>query len=96
MQTTMLCTVSVFSRTIISSPSAYDPKVFPENSLMRRNLVLEKMEEQGYISEQQLSEGLKQALPAPSKAPPAISAATIEREVLLKAFMAILPIEFRC
>jgi penicillin-binding protein 1A len=51
---------------IISSPSAYDPKIFPENSLMRRNLVLEKMEEQGYISAEQLAEGQKQALPAPS------------------------------
>ena len=35
---------------IIASPSAYDPKVYPENSLGRRNLVLEKMYEQGYIS----------------------------------------------
>ena len=34
----------------IASPSAYDPKVYPENSLGRRNLVLEKMYEQGYIS----------------------------------------------
>ena len=33
---------------IIASPSAYDPKVYPENSLMRRNIVLEKMYEQGY------------------------------------------------
>ncbi len=35
---------------IIASPSAFDPKVYPENSLGRRNLVLEKMYEQGYIS----------------------------------------------
>src|SRR6478672_10487295 len=40
---------------IISSPSAYDPKYFPENSLMRRNLVLEKMYEQGYITQAQYS-----------------------------------------
>jgi penicillin-binding protein 1A len=61
---------------IISSPSAYDPKAFPENSLARRDLVLEKMEEQGYISEGQLSEGLKQALPAPSSIePPKIDSA---------------------
>jgi penicillin-binding protein 1A len=58
---------------IIASPSAYDPKVYPENSLGRRNLVLEKMYEQGYISEQQLQEGLKRALPAPDDiAPPTI------------------------
>ena len=38
---------------IIPSPSAYDPKVFPENALGRRNLVLEKMYEQGYITQEQ-------------------------------------------
>src|SRR6476620_4200153 len=48
---------------IISSPSAYDPKVFPENTLARRNLVLERMAEQGYISEEQMREGQEQALP---------------------------------
>ena len=50
---------------IIQSPTAYDPKVYPENALARRNVVLEKMEEQGYISHEQLLEGKKQALPAP-------------------------------
>lgn len=55
---------------LIASPSAYDPKVFPENSLARRNLVLEKMAQQGYISEQQLSEGVKQALPSPGAIEP--------------------------
>src|SRR6476646_8530196 len=48
---------------IIQSPSAYDPKVFPENTLARRNVVLEKMAEQGYISEEQMREGQEQALP---------------------------------
>jgi penicillin-binding protein 1A len=51
---------------IIASPSAYDPKAFPENALGRRNLVLEKMYQQDYISQQQLSEGLKHALPSPA------------------------------
>jgi penicillin-binding protein 1A len=55
---------------IIASPSAYDPKVFPENTLARRNIVLEKMYEQGYISETQLAEGVQQALPAPSDIEP--------------------------
>ena len=50
---------------IISSPSAYDPKYYPENALERRNLVLGKMEEQGYITRAQYSEGIRQALPAP-------------------------------
>lgn len=48
---------------IIQSPSAYDPKVFPENTLLRRNLVLERMGEQGYISTEQMREGQEHALP---------------------------------
>lgn len=55
---------------IIQSPSAYDPKYYPENALMRRNVVLEKMSEQGYISGQQFAEGKKQALPAPNAIEP--------------------------
>jgi penicillin-binding protein 1A len=55
---------------IIASPSAYDPKYFPENSLERRNLVLEKMYEQGFITEQQFQDGVKQALPAPDDIEP--------------------------
>jgi penicillin-binding protein 1A len=55
---------------IIASPSAYDPKIYPENSLMRRNLVLEKMYEQGYITSVQFEEGSKQALPAPTEIEP--------------------------
>jgi penicillin-binding protein 1A len=55
---------------IIASPSAYDPKVFPENSIERRNMVLGKMDEQGYISGQQYQEGIKQAPPAPSDIKP--------------------------
>jgi penicillin-binding protein 1A len=55
---------------IIASPSAYDPKLYPENALARRNLVLEKMSQQGYITEQQYEEGVKQALPAPSDISP--------------------------
>jgi penicillin-binding protein 1A len=55
---------------IIASPSAYDPKVYPENALGRRNLVLEKMYEQGYITQTQLEEGTKQALPSPADIEP--------------------------
>jgi penicillin-binding protein 1A len=50
---------------IIASPSAFDPKVYPENALGRRNLVLEKMYEQEYITQEQLEEGTQQALPSP-------------------------------
>jgi len=55
---------------IIASPSAFDPKVYPENALGRRNLVLEKMTEQGYISHEQYEEGIKQALPSPADIEP--------------------------
>jgi penicillin-binding protein 1A len=55
---------------IIASPSAFDPKVYPENALGRRNLVLEKMLEQGYITQQQYTEGRQQALPSPSDISP--------------------------
>jgi penicillin-binding protein 1A len=55
---------------IIASPSAYDPKVYPENSLSRRNLVLEKMYEQDYITREQLEEGSQQALPSPDDIEP--------------------------
>ncbi len=50
---------------IISSPSAYDPKAFPENTLGRRNPGLEKMYQQEYISHEQYVEGIRQALPSP-------------------------------
>jgi penicillin-binding protein 1A len=55
---------------IISSPSLYDPKIFPENSLARRNLVLDRMHEQGYITSEQHQEGIRQALPAPADIEP--------------------------
>jgi penicillin-binding protein 1A len=55
---------------IISSPSAYDPKIYPENALARRNLVLDRMYEQGYITQLQYSEGRRKALPPPAAIEP--------------------------
>jgi len=55
---------------VIASPSAYDPKLFPENALWRRNLVLEKMHEQGFITAEQYVEGRRQALPSPDDIEP--------------------------
>jgi penicillin-binding protein 1A len=55
---------------VIASPAAYDPKLFPENALARRNLVLEKMYEQGYITQEQFEDGMQQALPAPDDIEP--------------------------
>jgi penicillin-binding protein 1A len=55
---------------MISSPSLYDPKIFPENALARRNLVLDRMHEQGYITTEQYQDGIKRALPAPADIEP--------------------------
>jgi len=55
---------------IIASPSAFNPKIYPENALGRRNLVLEKMYEQGYITQEQFAEGRQQALPSPASISP--------------------------
>src|SRR6195952_783456 len=55
---------------IIASPSGFDPKVDPEAALARRNLVLEKMVEQGYITHAQYAEGIHKALPAPAATKP--------------------------
>ena len=55
---------------IIASPSAYDPKAYPENALGRRNLVLEKMYGDGYITREQYDEGRMQALPSPGDIEP--------------------------
>ncbi|MEX2108370.1 MAG: transglycosylase domain-containing protein [Solirubrobacterales bacterium] len=55
---------------VIQSPYSYDPKFFPENALARRNLVLERMYEQEYITEAQYEEGITQALPAPGDIEP--------------------------
>ncbi|MBS1843621.1 MAG: transglycosylase domain-containing protein [Actinobacteria bacterium] len=55
---------------IIASPSAFDPKVNPEAALARRNLVLEKMYAQGYITHEQYQEGIHKALPAPADIKP--------------------------
>jgi penicillin-binding protein 1A len=55
---------------VIQSPYSYDPKFFPENALWRRNLVLEKMYEHGYITREQYVDGTRQALPAPDDIEP--------------------------
>ena len=38
---------------MISSPSAYSPRNFPENALERRNQVLQNMVDQGYITQEE-------------------------------------------
>lgn len=47
---------------ITNNPSKYDPYARPENNIKRRNLILDKMVEQGYISEWVASEAKHEEL----------------------------------
>ncbi len=51
---------------IISSPSAASPRANPEGAPARRNLVLQKMTEQGYITAEEYEDAASKALPAAS------------------------------
>jgi penicillin-binding protein 1A len=55
---------------VIASPSAYDPKLHPVAAKERRDEVLQKMLEQGYITEQQYTQGVQAALPSESQIQP--------------------------
>ena len=55
---------------VISSPSAYDPKVDAVAAKGRRDEVLSKMLDQGYITQQQYTEGVRSALPSASDIQP--------------------------
>jgi penicillin-binding protein 1A len=56
---------------MISSPSAYSPRANPEAATARRNLVLQRMAEQGYITEDEYPEYSRIEIPAASQiAPP--------------------------
>jgi penicillin-binding protein 1A len=52
---------------IISSPSAFSPRINPQAAMDRRNLVLQKMLEEGDIAQAEYDEGIKTQLPAPSQ-----------------------------
>ena len=47
---------------LVRGPSYYDPRRHPERALARRNLVLDKMQESGYITLQQKQEAERQSL----------------------------------
>ena len=47
---------------LVRGPSYYDPRRFPDRSLARRNLVLDEMKEQGYVTEAQAEEAKSQPL----------------------------------
>ncbi|MDP3876474.1 MAG: penicillin-binding protein 1B [Methylobacter sp.] len=47
---------------LVRGPSEYDPRRYAERSVQRRNLVLEKMHEEGYITKQQLAKATAKPL----------------------------------
>ncbi len=49
---------------IISAPSAYSPRSNPEDALERRNLVLSKMQDQGYLTATDYEESSSTVLPS--------------------------------
>jgi penicillin-binding protein 1A len=55
---------------IISSPSAYDPKLHPVAAKERRDEVLAKMHDQGYITDEQYNDGVSSAVPSASNIQP--------------------------
>jgi penicillin-binding protein 1A len=55
---------------IIASPSAYDPKLHPLAAKERRDVVLQNMYEQGYITEEQYNDGVASAVPSSSDIEP--------------------------
>ncbi len=51
---------------IISSPSAFSPRINPQAAMDRRNLVLQKMRDEGDIDQTEYDQGIVSQLPAPS------------------------------
>jgi penicillin-binding protein 1A len=49
---------------IIQNPYGYDPKNDPDATIVRRNTVLDRMLDQGYITQEQYDESVKEAIPA--------------------------------
>jgi penicillin-binding protein 1A len=55
---------------VIQSPAAYDPEANPNDSKSRRDLVLQKMLEQDYLTEDQYDESVRQAVPGSEQIEP--------------------------
>ena len=55
---------------MISSPSAYSPRANPETATDRRNLVLDKMVDQGLLTPEQYEESAATKVPKPSQIDP--------------------------
>jgi penicillin-binding protein 1A len=52
---------------IITSPSAFSPRINPQAATDRRNLVLQKMLDEGDIDQAEYDQGIKTQLPTPSE-----------------------------
>ncbi len=50
---------------LISNPSGFDPKIAPDAATARRNLVLQKMAEQGYLTQEEAEQYSREQPPAP-------------------------------
>jgi penicillin-binding protein 1A len=61
---------------LIASPSAYSPRAFPENAEARRNLVLQNMVDQGYITQEEYATYSQEPVPTEKEiSPPAENSA---------------------
>jgi penicillin-binding protein 1A len=52
---------------IIANPSAYDPRFNPQDATARRNVVLQNMANQGYITQGEYAQYAQQPIPKPSQ-----------------------------
>jgi penicillin-binding protein 1A len=52
---------------LISNPSGFDPKIAPDASSARRNLVLQNMADQGYLTQEEAEQYSREEVPAPSQ-----------------------------
>ena len=52
---------------VIANPSAYDPRINPQDAAARRNVVLQNMADQGYITQDEYAQYARQPVPKPSQ-----------------------------
>jgi penicillin-binding protein 1A len=52
---------------MISNPSGFDPKIAPDAASARRNLVLQNMADQGYLTQEEAEQYSREEPPAPSQ-----------------------------
>jgi len=60
---------AAFLAGVVASPSGFDPVAHPRASTARRNIVLKKMLDQGYVTRREYAAGIGEALPGKPRAP---------------------------